>query len=165
MRAKEPPPPPAIPSAPVPAVGVVCHDGDGRVLLIRRGNPPRAGEWSLPGGRVEWGERAVDAALRELHEETGLEGETLGLIDVVDGLFTSRRTGETTRHYVLIDYAVAIVGGALRAGDDATDARFFAPEELPALALWDETLRVIEAGRRLAGLKSGARAGRDTPTD
>ena len=57
---------------PVPAAGVVCFRGD-EVLLIRRGTPPREGEWSLPGGRIEWGERAADAALRELREETGCE--------------------------------------------------------------------------------------------
>ena len=50
---------------PTPAVGVVCLKGD-EVLLIRRGTPPRQGEWSLPGGRIEPGERLADAALREL---------------------------------------------------------------------------------------------------
>src|SRR4051812_1689023 len=94
---------------PVPCVGVVClRDGD--VLLIRRGKAPRAGEWSIPGGRLEWGETAEAAALRELSEEAGVEAETLGLLDVVDGLF-----GEDT-HYVLIDYAARWRSGEPVAG-------------------------------------------------
>jgi len=64
------------------------------VLLIRRGKPPRLGEWSLPGGRIEWGERAEAAALRELREETAVEGAILGLLDVVDGLFGERMRAE-----------------------------------------------------------------------
>ena len=127
---------------PTPAVGVVCLRGDA-VLLIRRGTPPLVGEWSLPGGRIEWGERAADAALRELREETGVEAELLGLIDVVDGLFTSRRTGEVTRHYLLVDYAARWLGGEPRAGDDAAEAAFQPLAALDDLGLWDETLRVI----------------------
>ena len=129
---------------PVPAVGVVCLRGDS-VLLIRRGTPPRQGEWSLPGGRIEPGERAVDAALRELGEETGIEAEITGLIDVVDGLFP-----EAGRHYVLIDYAARWVSGEPVAGDDALEARFVALDEVERLIAWSETRRIIRmavAGR------------------
>lgn len=138
---------------PVPVVGIVCADPAGRVVLIRRGNPPRQGEWSIPGGRIEWGERAADAALRELREETGLEAELTGLIDVVDGLFSSRTTGATTRHYVMVDFAARVTGGTLAAGDDAADAAWFQPEDLAGLGLWPETLRVIEAGLRMAATR------------
>jgi 8-oxo-dGTP diphosphatase len=129
---------------PVPAVGVVCLRGDS-VLLIRRGTPPRQGEWSLPGGRIEPGERAVDAALRELREETGVEAEITGLIDVVDGLFP-----EAGRHYVLIDYAARWVSGEPVAGDDALEARFVALDEVESLIEWSATRRIIRmavAGR------------------
>ena len=129
---------------PVPAVGVVCLRGDS-VLLIRRGTPPRQGEWSLPGGRIEPGERAVEAALRELHEETGVEAKITGLIDVVDGLFP-----EAGRHYVLIDYAARWVSGEPVAGDDALEARFVALDEVESLIEWSETRRIIRlavAGR------------------
>ena len=129
---------------PVPAVGVVCLRGDS-VLLIRRGTPPCQGEWSLPGGRIEPGERAVDAALRELREETGVEAEITGLIDVVDGLFP-----EAGRHYVLIDYAARWVSGEPVAGDDALEARFVALDEIESLIEWSETRRIIRlaaAGR------------------
>ena len=108
---------------PVPAVGVVCLRGD-EVLLIRRGRAPRLGEWSLPGGRVEPGERTVETALRELMEETGVSAEILGLIEVVDGIFPA-----DGRHYVLIDYAARWTGGEPVAGDDAAEAAFVPIEE------------------------------------
>jgi len=123
--------------APVPCVGVVCLRG-GEVLLIQRGRPPRQGDWSLPGGRIEPGERAMDAALRELREETGIEAEITGLIDVVDGLFP-----EAGRHYVLIDYAARWISGEPVAGDDALEARFVALDQVAALVDWAETRRVI----------------------
>ena len=123
-------------SNPVPAVGVVCLRGD-EVLLIRRGSPPRLGEWSLPGGRIEPGERAADAALRELVEETGVRAELAGLLDVVDGLFPP------DRHYVLIDYAAVWVAGEPRAGDDAAEAAFHPVSSVDALVAWDETRRII----------------------
>lgn len=124
--------------APVPCVGVVCLRGD-EVLLIRRGRPPRQGDWSLPGGRIEPGERAIDAALRELREETGVEAEITGLLDVVDGVFP-----EAGRHYVLIDYAARWVSGEPVAGDDALEARFAPLDQVEALVDWEETRRVID---------------------
>lgn len=139
---------------PIPAVGIVCFNDDGHVLLIRRGNPPRQGEWSMPGGKLEWGERAVDAALRELLEETGVTAEIIGLIDVVDGIFTSRTTGEVTRHYVLLDYVARYCAGSVKAGDDASEARFVALEDLAAYKLWDETIRIIHAGHKLWATKT-----------
>ena len=126
------------PMTPVPAVGVVCLRGD-EVLLIRRGTPPRLGEWSLPGGRIEPGERAADAALRELREETGIEAELTGLIDVVDGFFPP------DRHYVLIDYAARWTSGEPVAGDDAAEAAFHPVSAIDSLVAWEETRRVILA--------------------
>ncbi|PIB95516.1 NUDIX hydrolase [Caulobacter sp. X] len=135
---------------PVPTVGVVCLRGD-QVLLIKRGTPPRLHQWSLPGGRLEWGETTAVAALRELKEETGVDAELLGLIDVIDGVFPARPGGEITRHYVLIDYAARWTGGEPAAGDDAADARFVSRDEAMALVEWDETRRVIaEAYERFA---------------
>lgn len=143
----EPPTPAApAPTRPVPAVGVVCLRGED-VLLIRRGTPPRLGDWSIPGGRIEWGERAADAALRELYEETGVTAELAGLLDVVDGVFRARTDGQVWGHYVLIDYAARWTSGEPRAGDDAAEARFFGPAELTTLPLWDETRRIIDLAR------------------
>lgn len=136
------------PRRPTPAVGVVCLRGDD-VLLVQRGAPPRENDWSLPGGKIEWGETAAAAALRELKEETGVEARLIGLIDVVDGIFSARSSGDIWAHYVMIDYAAVWTAGAPVAGDDARDARFFTPAEAAALPLWDETRRVIEAGRAM----------------
>jgi 8-oxo-dGTP diphosphatase len=127
---------------PVPTVGVVCLRGD-EVLLIKRGTPPRLNQWSLPGGRLEWGETTAVAALRELEEETAVKAELLGLIDVIDGVFLARPGGEISRHYVLIDYAARWTGGEPVAGDDAADARFVSRDEAMALVEWEETRRVI----------------------
>lgn len=139
------------PKTPIAAVGVVCLRGD-EVLLIKRGTPPLEDSWSLPGGRIEWGERAIDAALRELKEETGCVAKIIGLIDVVDAVLSRRGESDESPwgHYVLIDYAARWIGGEPIAGDDARDARFFAPAELASLNLWSETLRIIEAARAMA---------------
>ena len=127
-------------------MGVVCLRGD-EVLLIRRGTPPRLGEWSLPGGRIEPGEKAVDAASRELREETGVEAEMQGLIDVVDGLFP-----EMNRHYVLIDFLAVWTSGDPVAGDDAAEAAFFPLEQAEQMVVWSETRRII---RKAADMRAG----------
>lgn len=142
---------------PVPAAGVVCLRG-AEVLLIRRGRPPRLGEWSLPGGRLEWGETAAGCALRELREEAGVEAEILGLLDVVDGWFPAGG-GDEERHYLLIDYAAAWRSGEPVAGDDAAEARFFAVDEALGLVDWDETRRIIRLAVERFGLSEPAACG------
>ena len=131
---------PSEPRRPQACVGIVCFRDDA-VLLIRRGAPPMAGAWSLPGGRIEWGERAEAAALRELREETGVVAELTGLVAVVDGLFGDGP--EPERHYVLIDYAARWRSGEPRPGDDAIEAEFHPLSTIAALGLWPETVRII----------------------
>ncbi|MBU2167011.1 MAG: NUDIX hydrolase [Alphaproteobacteria bacterium] len=132
-------------TAPVAAVGVICLRGQD-VLLIRRGKPPRLGEWSLPGGRVEPGETLRHAALRELVEETGVKAELGPLVDVVDGIFP-----DSGRHYVLVDFAARWQSGEPVAGDDAADARFWPLDQVEHHVAWSETVRVIRlAAARLA---------------
>jgi len=133
---------------PQPAVGTICFKGED-VLLIRRGTKPLAGDWSIPGGRIEYGEPAEAAALRELAEETGVTARLVGLVDVVDAIFRSRTTGEVARHYLLFDYAAVWTTGEAIAGDDADHAEWISPARLAQLPLWDETRRVIEAARLL----------------
>lgn len=129
------------PPAPAACAGAIVFRGPD-VLLIRRARPPLQGQWSLPGGRIEFGETAQDAALRELKEETGVEADIVALLGVFDFI------GEG-RHNVLIDYAMRWRAGEPRAADDASAARFVPPHELPDLGLWDVTLRAIEKARLL----------------
>jgi len=124
---------------PQPVVGVVCFRGD-EVLLIRRGNAPRLGEWSVPGGRMEWGETLHAAALRELHEETAVTADLLELVGVYDGVFP-----QDDRHFVLIDYAARWTGGEPVAGDDAADARFWPVEAAIEAVAWAPTKHLIRA--------------------
>jgi 8-oxo-dGTP diphosphatase len=130
---------------PIPCAGVVCLRG-AEVLLVRRGQAPRKGEWSIPGGRVELGETVAQAALRELKEETGVEAALLGLIDVVDHF-------SEVRQAVLVDYAARWIRGEPVAGDDAAEARFVPIEEALTLVAWEETRRIIAAAvERFSGL-------------
>jgi 8-oxo-dGTP diphosphatase len=117
-------------------VGVICFRGD-EVLIIKRGKPPRHGDWSIPGGRLEWNEPVKACALRELKEETGVEAELLGLVDVLDGLF-----GEG-RHYVLIDYVARWISGEPVAGDDAAEAQFVPVADAIERVEWATTKQVI----------------------
>ncbi len=112
------------------------------VLLIRRGKPPFLGQWSIPGGRLEFGERLEAAALREVREETGIEARIVGLIGAFEALPAA--TGEADRHMVMVDYAAEWLSGAPIAGDDAAEARFFPYDEALACVGWDETRRAVE---------------------
>ena len=130
---------------PLVGVGVVVlkgAPGAGRVLLIRRGKPPRKGTWSLPGGRQRHGETVRDAARREVREETGLEVEVTALLDVVDSL-TRDASGGVAYHYTLVDFLAEWRGGEPQAGDDAAEVLWADPRDLEAYTLWDETLRII----------------------
>ncbi|MBW0117556.1 NUDIX hydrolase [Pseudonocardia abyssalis] len=115
-----------------PCVGGLAYDAVGRLLLIRRGNEPGRGLWSVPGGRVEAGEDDAAALMREMREETGL--------DVAPG----RLIGRVTRGpYLISDYACTVLGGALLAGDDALDARWCSAADLAALPLVDELVQTL----------------------
>jgi ADP-ribose pyrophosphatase YjhB (NUDIX family) len=116
---------------------------DGKVLLVRRGNEPGRGKWSLPGGRIRFGERSEEAALREMREETGLEVRLRRVVDVVD-VFWRSEMGELLEHFVIVDFEAEVIGGELRPADDALDARWFSPEELEGLEMTESTKRFLE---------------------
>jgi ADP-ribose pyrophosphatase YjhB (NUDIX family) len=119
------------------------------VLLIRRGQPPRLGEWSIPGGRQELGETVRETAVREVLEETGLEIANLRLIDVVDA-FGKHPDGTLRTQWVLVDFRADWVAGEPTAGGDAAAAAWVPVAKLGGYGLWSETVRVITEGVRLA---------------
>ncbi len=123
-------------------VGGVIWRGDAALLLVRRRNMPRAGEWSLPGGRVEPGESLRQALAREVREETGLEIEIGPLIDVVESI-TRDAAGAIAFHYVLADFTAHWRSGEAVAATDASACRWLAPREAIALVSWPETARII----------------------
>jgi ADP-ribose pyrophosphatase YjhB (NUDIX family) len=137
------------PSRPWVGIGVIAFDGD-KVLLVRRGKPPRLGSWSLPGGAQHLGEPAEAAARRELREETGIEVGPLELAAVVDGI-SHDDAGAIRYHYTIVDYCGRWVEGVAHPGDDVAAVVWAAPEELASYALTAEVQRVIAIARaRLA---------------
>ncbi|MFL6426857.1 MAG: NUDIX hydrolase [Acidobacteriaceae bacterium] len=135
------------PTAPIAGVGAVVLDGDRRVLLVRRVQQPLLGEWSLPGGALELGERLEDGVRREVQEETGLDVEPEEIVAVFDHI--SHADGDPARvrfHYVLVDYRCRLEGGTLASATDATEARWASWNELTghgALVIRPFTLSVI----------------------
>jgi len=121
------------------AVGVLVEDGE-RVLLVRRAVIPQLGWWALPAGYMEFDEEPQEAARREAEEETGLQVELTGLLDVFPITSPNGRG-------VLIVYWARPAGGDLRAGDDVSDARWFAPEELPEDLAFESTKAALACWR------------------
>jgi 8-oxo-dGTP diphosphatase len=122
----------------IPCVGAVIKDADGRLLLIKRGHEPGLGRWSVPGGRIEPGETDQEAVVRETREETGLVVTPGPLIGRV-----RRPAAPAGTELDIRDYAAAIVGGQLAAGDDADDVMWAEADELDALPLADGLLDAL----------------------
>lgn len=128
------------------AVGVILFDAADRVLLIERGHEPARGRWSVPGGRVERGERLAEACLRELQAETGLSARLGPLCEVAEYI-------DAGHHYVILDYVATDPAGELRAGEDAAAARFVTLAEAAALPTTTGLLPVL--ARALQSLGRG----------
>jgi|SRR5437879_4481154 len=132
------------PDSPLVGVGAIIID-EGRVLLVKRGHPPLAGEWSIPGGVLELGETLREAAIREAWEETCLRVETAELLGVYDRVLRDDE-GRTLYHFVLIDFLCRPVAGAAEAADDANEVGWFTPAEIADLGLAEDTAQVIREG-------------------
>ena len=131
------------PTQPLIGVGALIVE-NGRVVVIKRGNAPLLGEWSIPGGMLELGETLRQGAEREALEETGLVVRATELLGVFDRIVPDEE-GNIVYHYVLIDFLCQRLSGELRAGADAADARWFTPEEIEKLPLALDTAQVIQA--------------------
>jgi ADP-ribose pyrophosphatase YjhB (NUDIX family) len=130
-----------------PWVGIGCIVfREGQVLLVRRGKPPRLGQWSLPGGAQHVGEGAEEAARRELLEEAGVEVGRMVLATVVDAI-SRDEAGRALYHYTIIDYAAEWIAGDALAGDDVSEVAWAAPSELAGFDLTPQTHAAIAAAR------------------
>lgn len=138
------------PTRPWVGIGVLAFRG-AEILLVRRGRPPRLGEWSLPGGGQRLGETAEACARRELREEAGVEVGELELLAVVDAI-TPDEAGRPRFHYTIIDYVARWTGGEARAGGDVSEVMWCDSAEVTRHGLWPEALRVIALARARLGL-------------
>jgi len=132
------------PDAPLVGVGAIIIE-ENRVVLVKRGHAPLAGEWSIPGGVLEVGETLRQAAVREALEETCLAVEPAELLGVFDRILPDADK-RTLYHYVLIDFLCRHVGGELKAAGDADEACWFTADEVAGLSLAKDTAEVIRLG-------------------
>ena len=145
----------AFPSPIAAVIAVVIHEG--QTLLVRRANPPDAGLWGFPGGRIEYGETVEAAALRELTEETSVLGEACGVITALDILDRSD-DGTLRYHFVLIAVRCRWLAGHPRAADDALEARWFRIADLGAdeIAMSADVEVIARLARNLSQRDSSA---------
>ena len=130
------------PDRPVVSVGAVVVDGD-CVLLIKRGQPPLQGQWSLPGGVVEVGETLREAVAREVREETGLDVEAGPVLEVLDRVERAD-DGRVEYHYVIIDYSCRVRSGVLASASDAEAAEWVPASQVAAYGVTPAVKRVVE---------------------
>lgn len=137
------------PSLPLVGAGAVIVK-DGKVLLVKRRAPPKAGYYSIPGGLVEVGESVREAAKREVFEETGLIVKVGELIDVIDNIVKDEK-GRVKYHYVIIDYLAHPVGGRLKESSDAAEVKWVSFDELKDLKLTESAKKLF---RKLGFMKT-----------
>jgi ADP-ribose pyrophosphatase YjhB (NUDIX family) len=146
------------PGQPIVGVGAVIVQ-EGKVVLVKRRFEPLAGQWSLPGGRLELGETLEGGLAREMLEETGLEVEVGPVVDVFDRILLDPER-KVRYHYVLIDYLCRPTGGALAHGSDVAAAELANPGELDRYRLTPKATSVIEKALAVARTHQWEKNGR-----
>jgi 8-oxo-dGTP diphosphatase len=138
--------PPVQPSHPQLAVSAAIFRDD-RILLVRRARSPGKGLYSLPGGRVEFGESLHTALHREVDEETGLKIEIIGLAGWREVLPGTTGGG----HYLIMSFASRWIGNEPVLNDEHDDLKWLAPDAIDDLGVTDGLQEVIQAARRVLG--------------
>lgn len=146
------------PAQPIVGVGAVIIQ-EAKVVLVKRRFEPLAGQWSLPGGRLELGETLEAGLAREMLEETGLAVQVGPVVDVFDRILLDPER-RVRYHYVLIDYLCRPVGGALTHGSDVAAAELVDPSHLARFRLTPKATSVIEKALVLVGSYQWEKAGR-----
>jgi 8-oxo-dGTP diphosphatase len=123
---------------------------DGKVLLVRRAGPPAKGLWTLPGGRVEVGERLVDAVTREVMEETGLTIDVIGLAGYRESILPDA-VGDRGRHFVILPFAARWVAGEVALNDELDDSRWLSIDAVTALQTTEGLLDILRRAEKLLG--------------
>jgi ADP-ribose pyrophosphatase YjhB (NUDIX family) len=130
------------PDAPLVGVGAAVFDAQGRILLVRRGRPPRAGHWGLPGGLLELGETLADGVRREVAEECGVQIALGGVAGIFEPI-TLDDNGRIEYHYVVVDFWARLTEGEAVAADDAAAVAWVEMDALDAYALLPDSRKVV----------------------
>jgi ADP-ribose pyrophosphatase YjhB (NUDIX family) len=147
------------PAHPLVGVGGIVFDSRGHVLLVKRGNEPRKGHWSIPGGLLELGESLVEGVKREIAEETGLIVQPQAIVEVVERIYREEKKEDGQQHervryhYILVDYWCTVLAGEARPASDAADLRWANPaewREANPFELEPIALQVIEKAWQMA---------------
>lgn len=136
------------PGAPLVGTAATVFDDTGRVLLVQRGHAPRQGQWGLPGGLLDLGERLEDGVRREVREECTIEINVGGVVTTFESLDWDDE-GRLEFHYVIIEYWATLLSGEACAADDAAAVAWADLAALDAYALLPDTLDVIRAAQAL----------------
>ena len=140
------------PESPIVTVALVVRRGD-RALIIRRGNEPNKGRWSIPGGAVEVGERLRDAGRREVQEECGIEVEVGELAGVFENIVRDAE-GRVRFHYIMVDFFAEYVSGELTPGSDVLDARWVTLAGLDQFDVTEQARELLTSVLMKPGLPS-----------
>ncbi len=142
--------------APRPHVGVsISVFRDGRVLLATRTKPPYAGLFTLPGGHIEAGEKAADAALRELEEETGVKAALVGFNQYVEIIAPPDADG-LTRHFVILSFVGKWISGEGTPGPEAGEILWTSPQEIAQLKTSPQLIEVVTNAQKVLAQKHPA---------